>query len=61
MKDEDILSRIQAIVEKNGDGKIECPQALELAKDLGVPSLDIARVLNHNSIKIKACQLGCFK
>jgi hypothetical protein len=41
--------------------EITCPQAFELSEKYQIPKMDIARYCNVNKIKIRACQLGCFK
>jgi hypothetical protein len=43
------------------DGKINCREALELAENLGVKPIEIGRKLDEMKIRIKGCQLGCFK
>ncbi len=47
--------------EENGQKKIKCQDALEIAEKLDKSPHDIARVINKEKIKIAACQLGCFK
>lgn len=41
--------------------EIKCPQAFALSEKYGIPKMDIARYCNRHGIKIRACQLGCFK
>ena len=41
--------------------RIECAEALKLAKDLGVSSQEVGKTANELKIKIKNCSLGCFK
>lgn len=43
------------------DGKITCAVARRLAEDLGVPYKAIGDACNALSVKIKSCDLGCFK
>jgi hypothetical protein len=40
---------------------ITCPQAFEIAEKYEIEKLDITRYCNRNGIKIRGCQLGCFK
>ena len=40
---------------------ITCPQAFEIAERHGVLKLEIAEYCNKVGIKIRGCQLGCFK
>lgn len=42
------------------EGKIACKVALSIANDLDVSPAKVGAVANENSIKIAACQLGCF-
>jgi len=49
------------ILEAAEDGKITCKEAMKLAARLGVPTGQIADLLDQYKIKIKECQLGCFK
>ena len=54
--------QIKTIFEKEGISKeIACPKAFELSEKYGISKTDIARYCNTNSVKIRACQLGCFK
>ena len=41
-------------------GYIICPVALTLAQKLNLPSKQLGKLLNHLTIKIKECGLGCF-
>ena len=43
------------------DGRIACARALALASEHGVPSRRIGALADELSLKIVACQLGCFK
>lgn len=47
--------------ETSSDGTIPCSRALELAERLEVSPRVIGRAADKAGIKIKACQLGCFK
>ncbi len=51
----------QAIRETAVDGRISCKQALDIAEKLGVSPSKVGQALNDLKIKIKGCQLGCFK
>jgi len=50
----------QALVERAVDNRIACPVALDLARQEGVNSRTMARLLDELGIKIRDCQLGCF-
>lgn len=43
--------------------EITCPQAFEISEKYGIPKMDIARYCNRREprIKIRGCQLGCFR
>jgi hypothetical protein len=43
------------------DRTITCPLAFMIAAQLKIPKMDIAAYCNANGIKIRGCQLGCFK
>jgi len=54
--------KIREALEAEGIGKeIKCPEAFAIAEKYGIPKLDIAGYCNAHGIKIRACQLGCFK
>ncbi|OPX69123.1 MAG: hypothetical protein A4E37_00684 [Methanoregulaceae archaeon PtaB.Bin056] len=40
---------------------IKCPQAFAISEKYGIAKMDIARYCNTHGVKIRACQLGCFK
>jgi hypothetical protein len=53
---------IREAFEKEGiDKEIKCPEAFAIAEKYGIPKLDISRYCNTHGVKIRACQLGCFK
>jgi len=55
-------AKVLAEVKKRArNGKISCRVALKLADELGVPSRNIGKAANELKIKIRACQLGCFR
>jgi hypothetical protein len=43
------------------NGKLSCPAAFKIAKDLKVSPKDIGDACNKTGVKISGCQLGCFK
>lgn len=43
------------------DGKLPCPVAFKVARDLGVGTRQVGRLANEAGYKISQCQLGCFK
>ena len=42
------------------DGKLPCPVAFKIAKELKVGPQDVGEACNRLKIKIRSCQLGCF-
>jgi len=50
-----------ALAEAGITEMITCPQAFEIAGKAGVSRSDVGRYCTENRIKIRACQLGCFK
>jgi len=54
--------KIREAFEAEGIGKeIKCPEAFAMAEKYGIQKMDIASYCNAHGIKIRACQLGCFK
>lgn len=43
------------------DGKINCVQALAIARLLKVPPKDVGKAIDGLGIRICNCQLGCFE
>jgi hypothetical protein len=48
-------------VEEGIDREITCPRAFEIAAKHGIAKEEISRYCNTHRIKIRACQLGCFR
>jgi len=46
--------------ESDGKKKLNCTEAFELAKELGVEIAEIGRICNRHNVRICKCQLGCF-
>jgi len=54
--------KIRSAFEKEGIGtEIKCPDAFAISEKYGIKKADISRYCNKNKVKIRACQLGCFK
>jgi hypothetical protein len=51
----------ELILRKQVDGKISCKVAFDIADEAGASKREIGELLNEMQIKIRACQLGCFK
>jgi len=45
------------------ENEITCPQAFEISEKYNIPKMDIAQYCNQREprIKIRNCQLGCFR
>ncbi|MCP1714908.1 hypothetical protein J2T58_000753 [Methanocalculus alkaliphilus] len=41
--------------------EIQCEMAFAISEKYGIEKFDISRYCNKNGIKIRGCQLGCFK
>jgi hypothetical protein len=54
--------KIRSVFENERIGKeITCPQAFAISEKYGIEKMDISRYCNQNNVKIRGCQLGCFK
>jgi hypothetical protein len=54
--------KISSAFEKEGIGsEIKCPQAFSMAEKYDLKKSEIAAYCNTHGIKIRSCQLGCFK
>ena len=56
---------IEAVVEKakelDGKKQLTCKEAFELAEEFGAEILEVGSICNQQNIRIRHCQLGCFK
>ncbi|MBN2438038.1 MAG: hypothetical protein JXL20_05490 [Deltaproteobacteria bacterium] len=58
----EILSRLQDAVKAAGkDGHIACHAGWKLAKETGIPRLDVGVMIDKLGLRVTDCQLGCFK
>jgi hypothetical protein len=48
------------ILDSVQDGKLPCPVAFKLAKELEISLKEIGQFCNDENVRIKNCQLGCF-
>jgi hypothetical protein len=54
--------RIRAAFEAEGiEKEIQCPEAFAISEKCGISKADISQFCNAHGVKIRACQLGCFK
>lgn len=51
----------QEILKRVKDGRITCRRCFEIAQERAVPLKSIGEACNEKSIRITACQLGCFE
>ena len=42
------------------EGRLQCPQAMAIAKSLGVSTLLVGQMADQMGIRVSQCQLGCF-
>ncbi len=42
------------------EGKLPCPVAFKIAKEMKVGPKEVGEACNRLKIKIRSCQLGCF-
>lgn len=52
---------IEAAKKLAKDGKMSCAEVMSVADKHNYPRNKMADLLTENKIKIKNCQLGCFK
>ncbi len=57
------MENLKEQIKKNikSEGKINCSDALDIAEELGISPSDVGDECNKMNIKVKGCQLGCFK
>ena len=41
--------------------RIDCSEALAIARKHGIPAKEVGAACDHLGIKIQNCQLGCFE
>lgn len=56
------MDRLKEMIEqKSKDGRINCKDALGIAESLDISAAIVGKTADEMKIKIKGCQLGCFK
>jgi hypothetical protein len=56
-----VKNRIEQEIRKKAvNGRISCPAARKIAKELSVPFKEVGRAADGLKIKIADCELGCF-
>jgi hypothetical protein len=58
MNEQRILSAFKA---EGIEKEIQCPEAFVISEKYGISKADIGQFCNTHGVKIRACQLGCFK
>ncbi len=54
--------KIRKAFEAEGiEKEIKCPEAFAISEKYKIAKKDIAGYCNSHGVKIRACQLGCFK
>ncbi len=54
--------KVQEAFEKEGiTNEIRCEQAFSISERYTIPKMEIARYCNKHKVKIRSCQLGCFR
>ncbi|MBN2734589.1 MAG: hypothetical protein JXQ82_07035 [Methanomicrobiaceae archaeon] len=61
MQSESKMSMEEIFAAEGITDEIQCEKAFEIAEKYGLKKLEITRHCNKNSVKIRKCQLGCFK
>lgn len=52
---------LEELVNEGIEDVILCQQAFKIAEKLRISPMEIGSYCNENKIKIRGCQLGCFK
>ncbi|MHC4618979.1 MAG: hypothetical protein ACYTEQ_14645 [Planctomycetota bacterium] len=52
---------IAAAKEREGRRELTCAEAFGIAEQFGVEKGEVGRICNAYKIKIRECQLGCFR
>ena len=53
--------QLRRIIRKQAvNGKVNCREMLQLAKQVGLPANKIGKLCDQMNLRIAACQLGCF-
>jgi hypothetical protein len=53
---------IRSVVkDEGGEKETKCSEAFAIPQKYGISETDIAWYCNTHGVKIRACQLGCFK
>ena len=61
-KEEDLINAVvERAEEVDGKKQMFCAEAFELAQEFGAEIIEVGRICNRQKIRIRNCQLGCFK
>jgi hypothetical protein len=54
--------KVREAFEKEGiKNEIRCEEAFSISEQYDIPKMEIARYCNKHEVKIRGCQLGCFR
>ena len=54
--------KVQSAFKAEGiEKEIRCPEAFAISEKYGISKTDISEYCNTHGVKIRFCQLGCFK
>lgn len=56
-----VLKSAQSGRQPDGRKQLNCAEAFALAEKYEANIAEIGRICNQNNVKIRKCQLGCFK
>jgi hypothetical protein len=57
-----MVDKVEEALQKEGiEKEITCERAFALAEKYHIPKIEISRYCNQHKIKIRSCQLGCFR
>lgn len=61
-KGKDLINAvIERTRESEGKKRLACAEAFKLAEEFEVTIVEIGRICDQQNVKIRKCQLGCFK
>ncbi len=61
MKDRVTDEMRRAVAARLVDGKLPCVVAWQIASDLKIPKMYVSAAAEELNIRVRACQLGCFR
>ncbi|UCD51898.1 MAG: hypothetical protein JSW27_04530 [Phycisphaerales bacterium] len=52
---------LEQVTETDGKQTMPCAAAFRVHREHGIALAEIGRICNENGVRIRNCQLGCFK